>query len=427
MKKALLLGLVLFGATAASAGEVQQDESYIQSQSIPTPEGSYLDFSKGYSYYAGTDGNKVVDGTALGNMRPGSYVVLQLDNTLSSKGYLLSFQGGNKNEGGRLSIDIYSSDPISDTEATPIYSTYVDIAAKGNWTDKDTYSVGIPASIPTGNLYMKNTGDDRTHDYFYHNMGQRMTVTSVDGCDLSFTPTDELAFAGGHLYAYSYIYDKEVADGSNATRTQFVIDMPDSTETVMTMWMNGSDNRRVFKALSPMTEGLSRMPNMPYDIKNQPTLTFVARQDGEAWSSPFAAVFEPSSTTIAGTISHVSYPDVTSDNASDVAFAVLHTDGGKDLIISSDKPELTANIGDVSAKASFAFVNDNTYFISNGTSLAAPNVKFTCTQCSDILLVERNGVWFYSSTAPCKIKLYNKTYNLPAASELSVINTKNLK
>ena len=46
--------------------------------------------------------------------------------------------------------------------------------------------------------------------------------------------------------------------------------------------MKGELDREVFTALAPMTEGLSRTPNMPYNIKEQPTLTFVARQHGEA-------------------------------------------------------------------------------------------------------------------------------------------------
>ena len=33
---------------------------------------------------------------------------------------------------------------------------------------------------------------------------------------------------------------------------------------------------------------------MPYNIKEQPTLTFVARQHGEAWNRPFVSVYEPS-------------------------------------------------------------------------------------------------------------------------------------
>lgn len=45
------------------------------------------------------------------------------------------------------------------------------------------------------------------HDYFYHNLGQSMTLTAVDGTDMNLQPTEELAFAGADLYAYSYLYD----------------------------------------------------------------------------------------------------------------------------------------------------------------------------------------------------------------------------
>ena len=55
----------------------------------------------------------------------------------------------------------------------------------------------------------------------------------------------------------------------------------------MTMWQQGMPGRKIFRALSPETEGLSRDRSMPYKIKGQPTLTYVARQTGEAWTRPF--------------------------------------------------------------------------------------------------------------------------------------------
>ena len=62
-----------------------------------------------------------------------------------------------------------------------------------------------------------------------------------------------------------------------------------------------------------MTEGLSRTPDMPYHIKEQPTLTFVARQEGEAWNRPFVAVYEPSSVKEPGNIVSVTFPEVQSE------------------------------------------------------------------------------------------------------------------
>ena len=55
----------------------------------------------------------------------------------------------------------------------------------------------------------KERGGDKMHDYFYHNLGQSMTLTAVDGTDLNLQPTEELAFAGADLYAYSYLYDSK--------------------------------------------------------------------------------------------------------------------------------------------------------------------------------------------------------------------------
>ena len=41
----------------------------------------------------------------------------------------------------------------------------------------------------------KERGGDKMHDYFYHNLGQTMTLTAADGTDLNLQPTEELAFA----------------------------------------------------------------------------------------------------------------------------------------------------------------------------------------------------------------------------------------
>ena len=73
----------------------------------------------------------------------------------------------------------------------------------------------------------KEKGGDKMHDYFYHNLGQTLTLTAADGSDLNLQPTEELAFAGAHLYAYSYLYDKKVAATNKDVKATFTIDMKD--------------------------------------------------------------------------------------------------------------------------------------------------------------------------------------------------------
>ena len=190
----------------------------------------------------------------------------------------------------------------------------------------------------------KKEGGDKTHDYFYHNLGQEMKVMdATSGQPLDMKPTEELAFAGGHLYAYSYIYDKKSAEMQNSVKTQFVTKILDDKvveamdgqrEITMTMWMKKDENRTIFQALSPVNLEYERMPNQPYKVDEQPVLTFVARQKGEAWNHPFVCVYEPSSDTEPGDIASVDY--FTPSKPSAVGIIVKLKDGTEQRIVCSE-------------------------------------------------------------------------------------------
>lgn len=190
----------------------------------------------------------------------------------------------------------------------------------------------------------KKEGGDKTHDYFYHNLGQEMKVMdAASGQSLDMKPTEELAFAGGHLYAYSYIYDKKSAEMQNSVKSQFVTKILDDKvveamdgqrEITMTMWMKKDENRTIFQALSPVNLEYERMPNQPYKVDEQPVLTFVARQKGEAWNHPFVCVYEPSSDTEPGDIASVDY--FTPSEPSAVGIIVKLKDGTEQRIVCSE-------------------------------------------------------------------------------------------
>lgn len=143
------------------------------------------------------------------------------------------------------------------------------------------------------------------HDYFYHNLGQQMRLTDTEGQDFNLQPTEELAFAGGHISAYSYLYNKKTVTTDKDAKATFDVLLTgkgiddvkahNGSRITMTMWMEGAPLRDLFTALSPVNLEYERMKGQPYDIGHQPVLTFVARQHGEAWNRPFVAVFEPSS------------------------------------------------------------------------------------------------------------------------------------
>lgn len=117
------------------------------------------------------------------------------------------------------SFDLLSCFPASAEPGKGFTSvTYSQVAFREPESRADqTRLMGIVTTGPETGYYVdvfrsrKERGGDKMHDYFYHNLGQTMTLTAADGTDLNLQPTEELAFAGAHLYAYSYLYDKKVA------------------------------------------------------------------------------------------------------------------------------------------------------------------------------------------------------------------------
>lgn len=225
---------------------------------------------------------------------------------------------------------------------------------------------GIVKTSETGGYYVdifrsrKIEGGDKTHDYFYHNLGQDMTLTRADGSALELHPTDELAFAGGHLYAYSYIYNKMCTEDAGDIKATFTVNQ----DIRMTMWMEGYPDRKIVQALSPENREYERMPGQPYDIEKQPVLTFVARQRGEAWTRPFVAVFEPSSNAEPSEIESVDYFKPESADSTAVGIVVTLKSGRRDYIFSSvDGAEMTYRGMTVSGR--YAVVSD-AFTLENG-------------------------------------------------------------
>lgn len=251
----------------------------------------------------------------------------------------------------------------------------------------------------------RRDGQDRMHDYFYHNIGQEFTL------DLATEPTEELAFAGGHLYAYSYLWDKHAADTDRPVTGRFTMHLPDSTTAGMRLWMRGERDRRIFRALSPAIDALTRTP-MPYDVKNTPCQTFVARQYGQAWTRPFATVFEPYDAA-GSAIDSVAWFDCGVPGT--VGLRVMKRNGRIDTVFSSDQPQQMQGYG-TKCRAVLAVVSDDQFFMARGTALEADGIRITATAPATVALVRRNGAWYYTADRPCRIRFGNRTYNLPASS-----------
>lgn len=304
--------------------------------------------------------------------------------------------------------------------------TYSNVAFREPESRADqTRMMSIVTTSPQTGYYVdvfrsrKERGGDKMHDYFYHNLGQNLTLTAADGTDLNLQPTEELAFAGAHLYAYSYLYYKKAAATNKDIKATFTIHMKND-DISMNLWMKGEPEREVFTALAPMTEGLSRSPGMPYNIKEQPTLTFVARQHGEAWNRPFVAVYEPSTRQEPSVIQSVSYFDAEETALTDFAgICVKSRNGRTDYIFSLSDAGQTATYHRMKVKADYAVISEvqgekHTLFIGNGTLLVADGIRVSTSVPADILLEWKQGRWQILSSASCRVVIGNKTKEVEA-------------
>ena len=206
-------------------------------------------------------------------------------------------------------------------------------------------------------------GNDQMHDYFYHNLGQTLSITDSSGREIAMQPTTDLAFAGGHLYAYSYLYDKYKAPLSEPLCIKFTVNQTNEKmlpltgrNITMSMYVPADTGRTLYKVLSPVNLEYERMPNQPYNIKKQPVLTVVMRQQGEAWHHPFAAVYEPSSSLDAPIVKHVEWLKPQSKSGDAAGIRVTLSDGSTDYIFSSPVAE-PMRYGKIKVRGRFAVVH----------------------------------------------------------------------
>ena len=302
--------------------------------------------------------------------------------------------------------DVYFREPESCSDQTRMMS----IVTTG---EKTGYYVDIFRSH-------KVQGDDKMHDYFYHGLGQNLIITANSDDSIQLKPTQDLAFAGAHLYGYSYLYNQKSVDTDKDIKAAFIMKMPDGDDISMNMWMKGEKEREIFSALAPVCEGQSRIQGMPYNIKEAPTLTFVARQRGEAWTRPFVSVFEPTSKNESSNIASVSYFNADKALNDFVGIKVVSKSNRTDYIFSNSTPSAKAVYQNMTSQATYSVIGtevngDCVLFMGNGTLLCSKDVKIETKQVGNVVLEMKNDVWYCTASVDCTITVPGRVYMLKAS------------
>ncbi|MHA7944824.1 hypothetical protein ACJOV8_017235 [Formosa sp. 3Alg 14/1] len=265
----------------------------------------------------------------------------------------------------------------------------------------------------------KQRKGDKFHDYFYHNLGQSLTVSDGDGKPLALVPSEEMAFAGGHLYALDYMWDKKSMRTNNDYQAEWKIDMPDGEEDVfMNLWMKGTEGREVFSIKSPPNKAFKGNSGLPYDVDKAPYLTLAARQHGEAWNRPFASVYEPFTSSEGKSIASISGFEDENGSQDFVGLHVSHKSGREDLVFSSTNNQL-AVYKDMSTDAAYALIGyekngDFILFMGNGTELNTKDFIISTKQKGNVVVARKGGKLFIHNEVPVTISYNNKEYQFNA-------------
>jgi len=241
----------------------------------------------------------------------------------------------------------------------------------------------------------QNKGDNVKNEYFYHNLGQNLELTTTNGTPLNMQATTKLAFGDGDLMAYDYMWDKKSIETVQDFKGKFNLALKDKTVN-MNVWMQGQTDREIFSVLSPKSTALSH-GLLPDDINNSPIPTLVVRQNGEAWNRPFVAIYEPA----LNNTTNIQSVDYFGKNEF-VGIHVTDKSGKEDFIFSNTAADtklsekqflVTGTYGIISKKAA-----DFTLFLGNGKNISNGNYTIDLgTEIASAVLKSEKGTISYSS------------------------------
>ncbi|MEO9513478.1 MAG: six-hairpin glycosidase [Flavobacteriaceae bacterium] len=271
----------------------------------------------------------------------------------------------------------------------------------------------------------KKRKGDKFHDYYYHNLGQSMKVMDATGNPLILSPTDEMGFAGGHLYALDYMWDKKSKHTSEDYQIEWKIDFPEGKEDVfMSLWMKGTEGREVFSIKSPPNKAFQRNSGLPYEVDKQPYLTFTARQHGEAWEHPFISVYEPFTSSEGKSISSIEGFDDDNGNKAFAGLHITHKSGREDFIFSSEGGK-TVGFKNMSTDGDYALIGnekngDFVLFLGNGTKLEANGISITTAIKGNVVLEKKEDKILLHNQVPVVVsdKNHEKKYEAGAIREI---------
>ena len=255
----------------------------------------------------------------------------------------------------------------------------------------------------------RKDGKDKMHDYFYHNLGQELTVGDASGKPVRLQPTQKLSFSGGHLFAYDYFWDKKSIATDQDFNAAFKLSIPGREDVYMNLWMKGAPEREIFAVKAPPSKAFGGNAMIPDSIAALPMPTIVVRQSGEAWKRPFAAIFEPTTGTQLKSVTSITSFHPASAGDDFVGLVAESKDYSKEFIFSSSAMSQEITHEDKSFAGTYGVISEKNgslhyLFLGNGKIVAKGDYSINAKgdRVSAALTKEKDA-WYVTASGPVTI------------------------
>ena len=219
--------------------------------------------------------------------------------------------GSSRGQGGWVGLGMNSTqliamEPMPLKEALSPYHSFTKtnfIDDKGDEAEAtQERTLAIIRTSPTTGYYIdvfrsKSALPNEYHDYLYHNIGDDMQFLNNDlklfDDKKRYMESDSKEWKkNGQFKNPGWHFFKEIQSSkiftSNVSVRFEVTQLKDGKNRFINLFILGNSNREYTKVKAPKTF------EAPVPYNNLPTPTLVIRQNGEAWTNPFAVVYEPS-------------------------------------------------------------------------------------------------------------------------------------
>jgi hypothetical protein len=330
-------------------------------------------------------------------------------------------------------FDILSMEPAANAyRAISESCSYTDTEFNEPKTDAlQRRTLGIVRTSDSNGYYIdifrskRKDGNDKKHEYIYHNVGQAVQLTGPDGNPLRMKKTGELGAVSGDHKAYNYFEDKTVAVFSEDFMAVWNVHLKKSKDVCMGMWMNGERDRRIFKVKAPVSRAVSKGA-VPREVCDLPLPTVVVRQAGEAWTRPFVAVFEPYCKEDGSSLESIEALRPVSASGDFVGLKIETETDGTQYIFNNTDDKKSVRLGDMSFAGTYGVIAETeqgvqSVYLGRGRLLVKGGVGIDGQGELVSACLEKNSKgWNYTADKAVLLSMNGQQAVFPAARKAPV-------